>query len=106
LIDNLVDIAIMYSPPRGMVSVALSSPDGWAVLTVEDDGPGIVPGLRERVFDRFFRDPHQTKSGSGLGLAIATSVAAGHGGRIELGDAPGGGLRAQVFLPLVPMPLT
>ena len=100
LIDNLVDNAIKYSPQQGMVRVALSSSLGWALLTVEDDGPGIAPELRERVFDRFFRDPHQTKSGSGLGLAIAASVAASHGGRIELGDAPGGGLRAQVKLPL------
>jgi two-component system sensor histidine kinase QseC len=100
LIDNLVDNAIKYSPAKGTVRVGLSRKEGWALLTVEDDGPGIAPALRERVFDRFFRDPQQTQGGSGLGLAIAASVAAGHGGRIELGDAPGGGLRAEVLLPL------
>ncbi|ELX10153.1 signal transduction histidine kinase [Janthinobacterium sp. HH01] len=100
LVDNLVENAIKYSPPHGVVRVSLSRVAGQALLTVEDQGPGIVPELRERVFDRFFRDPQQTKSGSGLGLAIAASAAASHGGRIELGDAQGGGLLAQVQLPL------
>ncbi|OFA02879.1 ATP-binding protein [Duganella sp. HH101] len=100
LVDNLVENAIKYSPPHGVVRVSLSRAAGQALLTVEDQGPGIAPALRVRVFDRFFRDPQQTKSGSGLGLAIAASAAASHGGRIELGDAQGGGLLAQVQLPL------
>ncbi|RFP14692.1 MULTISPECIES: HAMP domain-containing sensor histidine kinase [unclassified Duganella] len=100
LVDNLVENAIKYSPPHGVVRVSLACVAGQAVLTVEDQGPGIAPELRTRVFDRFFRDPHQTKSGSGLGLAIAASVAASHGGTIELSDAQGGGLLAQVQLPL------
>ncbi|OEZ63385.1 ATP-binding protein [Duganella sp. HH105] len=100
LVDNLVENAIKYSPPHGVVRVSLSRAAGQALLTVEDQGPGIAPALRERVFDRFFRDPQQTKSGSGLGLAIAASAAASHGGSIELGDAQGGGLLAQVQLPL------
>lgn len=104
LVDNLVENAIKYSPPHGVVRVSLSQVAGQALLTVEDQGPGIVPELRERVFDRFFRDPQQTKSGSGLGLAIAASAAASHGGRIELGDAQGGGLLAQVQLPLPVVP--
>ncbi len=100
LVDNLVENAIKYSPPQGVVRVGLSSVDGQAVLRVEDQGPGIAPALRSRVFDRFFRDPQQTQSGSGLGLAIAASVAASHGGRIELDDAEGGGLLVRVRLPL------
>jgi two-component system sensor histidine kinase QseC len=70
------------------------------LLTVEDQGPGIAPALRQRVFDRFFRDPAQVQSGSGLGLAIAQAAAARHGGRIALLDGEGGGLLVQVALPL------
>ena len=54
------------------------------------------------MFDRFFRDPQQTQSGSGLGLSIARSAAQQHGGTISLSAAPGGGLLAQVRLPLAP----
>jgi two-component system sensor histidine kinase QseC len=68
---------------------------------VTDQGPGIPPVLRERVFDRFFRNPDQTQSGSGLGLAIVRSVLEKHGGRIALSDGDGGhGLCATVWLPL------
>ncbi|WP_332855549.1 ATP-binding protein [Duganella sp. S19_KUP01_CR8] len=100
LVDNLVENAIKYSPPHGVVRVGLACVAGQAVLTVEDQGPGIAPELRVRVFDRFFRDPQQAKSGSGLGLAIAASAAASHGGTIELSDAQGGGLLALVTLPM------
>ncbi|MBV7535810.1 sensor histidine kinase [Duganella sp. sic0402] len=99
LIDNLVENAIKYSPPGGMVQVSIVAAGAEVVLSVRDQGPGIAPALRERVFDRFFRDPRQTQSGSGLGLAIAASVAASHHGRIHLDDAPGGGLLASVRLP-------
>lgn len=99
LIDNLVDNAIKYSPPCGVVLVTLASEDGNAVLGVSDQGPGIAPALRLRVFDRFFRDPQQTQSGSGLGLSIALSAAQQHGGTITLSTGPGGGLLVRVRLP-------
>ena len=100
LVDNLVENAIKYSPPQAVVRVSLQRAAGQALLLVEDQGPGIAPELRLRVFDRFFRDPRQTQSGSGLGLAIAASVAASHGGSIVLDDAEGGGLLVRVQLPL------
>ncbi|WP_343732318.1 ATP-binding protein [Duganella sp.] len=99
LIDNLVENAIKYSPPGGMVQVSIVAAGDALLLSVRDQGPGIAPELRQRVFDRFFRDPRQTQSGSGLGLAIAASAVASHHGRIELGDAPGGGLLVTVRLP-------
>jgi two-component system sensor histidine kinase QseC len=73
----------------------------YAVLRIADQGPGIAAELRERVFDRFFRDPRQTQSGSGLGLAIARAVALQHGGVIVLDAVDDGvGLLAIVRLPL------
>lgn len=109
MIDNLVDNAIKYSPPDGTVRVQVASEGRRAVLSVADQGAGIPPALRERVFDRFFRNPDQTQSGSGLGLAIVKSVVDRHGGEVVLGEARGGGLMATVRLPLaaaeVPQPM-
>jgi len=109
MIDNLIDNAIKYSPCGATVTVHVAREGARALLTVADTGPGIPPALRERVFDRFFRNPDQTQSGSGLGLAIVKSVVDRHGGDAVLGEAPGGGLLATVRLPLaqadVPQPL-
>ena len=104
MVDNLVENATKYSPASAVVMVRLLRADGQAVLTVEDQGPGIAPALRTRVFDRFFRDPDQTQTGSGLGLAIVKSVVDKHGGQIELGSRAddGQGLRVTVKLPLAP----
>ncbi|RIX75101.1 sensor histidine kinase [Acidovorax cavernicola] len=109
MIDNLIDNAIKYSPCGATVTVSVGRKGARALLTVSDTGPGIPPALRERVFDRFFRNPDQTQSGSGLGLAIVKSVVDRHAGEAVLDEALGGGLRATVRLPLaqadVPQPL-
>jgi two-component system sensor histidine kinase QseC len=101
LVDNLLDNAIKYSPAGGKVLVDLRQQAGSAMLRVCDQGPGIAPGLRERVFDRFFRDPRQAQAGSGLGLAIVRSVVAQHRGSIELDAAGSLGLCVTVRLPSV-----
>jgi signal transduction histidine kinase len=68
----------------------------WVELTVDDDGPGIPPALRDRIFEPFFT----TKAtGSGLGLSIVHAVLSQHGGTIHAEDAPGGGARMVVRLP-------
>jgi two-component system osmolarity sensor histidine kinase EnvZ len=72
-------------------------------ITVDDDGPGIPPHLREDVFKPFLRlddARNQDEGGSGLGLAIARDIARSHGGDIMLGDSPLGGLRATVRVPV------
>jgi signal transduction histidine kinase len=64
---------------------------------VRDNGPGIAPAERERVFDRFYRSAQAgTANGSGLGLAIVKAVAQRHAAEITLADAPGGGLEVTV----------
>ncbi len=69
--------------------------------TVEDDGPGVPPELRERIFDRFVRGYGDagSRSGSGLGLAIVKAVADGHGGSVVAGEPAAGGARFVVTLP-------
>ncbi|WP_431257509.1 sensor histidine kinase [Roseateles chitinivorans] len=104
LVDNLVENAVKYGPVGGTVRVMLKRAGGEAVLYVTDQGPGIPPSLRERVFDRFFRDPAQREPGSGLGLSIVKAVLEQLGGRIEmrdgLGNGDSGGLEVAVTLPL------
>jgi signal transduction histidine kinase len=58
---------------------------------VTDDGPGIPPLYQQRIFDRFFRVPGQTRAGAGLGLFIAREIAVAHGGRISVKSHPGQG---------------
>src|SRR5499433_2890588 len=75
----------------------------WLTVTVDDDGPGIPAHLREEVFKPFLRLDHarnQDQGGTGLGLAIARDIARSHGGDIVLSDAPMGGLRATVRVPI------
>ena len=102
MVSNLVDNALRYTPAGGRVDVALQPGDGMVSLTVTDTGPGIPAGERQRVFDRFYRLSGAEIPGSGLGLAIVRQVVDLHGGRVELLDAPGGGLRVVVSLPIEP----
>ncbi|MES2163940.1 MAG: ATP-binding protein [Pseudomonadota bacterium] len=97
MLDNLVDNAIKYSPDGGRIAVTLASVDGVTRLVIADQGPGIAPELRGKVFERFYRIPGQEQPGSGLGLAIAERAAARNGARIALEDSgAGSGLTVSV----------
>lgn len=75
----------------------------WLTVTIDDNGPGITPELREEVFKPFTRlddARNQDEGGTGLGLAIARDIARSHGGDVSLGDSPLGGLRATVRVPV------
>jgi two-component system OmpR family sensor kinase/two-component system sensor histidine kinase QseC len=97
LVRNLVDNALRYTPPGGLVQIGLRPTRGGAELCVDDNGPGIPEADRERVFERFVRGPSAgNTTGSGLGLAIVASIARRHGARVSLGASPLGGLRATV----------
>jgi heavy metal sensor kinase len=103
LLLNLVDNGIKYTPASGRVTLSLQRDGGWAALRVADTGIGLAPEEQERVFQRFYRAPDavsQGKEGSGLGLCIASSIAAAHGGRIEVQSDAGCGSTFTVFLPL------
>ncbi|MBK5143907.1 HAMP domain-containing histidine kinase [Budviciaceae bacterium BWR-B9] len=108
LIDNLVENAIKYSPSESTVTVSLQKTDNNIELCVKDQGPGIPPALRERVFSRFFRAPDQSENGSGLGLAIVHAVVLQHQGAIELTNRQldGSGLKVTVLLPAALPPVT
>jgi signal transduction histidine kinase len=99
LVRNLADNAVRYTPSGGTVRVQCQSLADGVLLEVVDTGPGIAPGDRERVFDRFYRSPAATENGTGLGLAIVKAVAARHGAEIRLDEARGGGLQVTVKFP-------
>lgn len=87
VVDNLVSNAIKYSPRSGTIRIDVSATDGDAVLDVVDEGPGVSPEDRTRIFDSFYQGPAPADGrikGSGLGLAIAREYALAHGGRIEV----------------------
>ena len=100
LLRNLIDNAVRYSPPGGRVDVTVETTPQGARATVTDDGPGIPPDERARVFDRFYRRAGTAPPGSGLGLAIVKAVADAHGATLSLADGPSGkGLAASVSFP-------
>ncbi|MEX3943064.1 sensor histidine kinase [Paraburkholderia sp. BR10937] len=84
LIKNLVDNAIRYTPDRGRVNLAVRETGSQALLTVTDNGPGISPHERARVFDPFYRIPGNEQIGSGLGLAIVRTIAERMGAEVSL----------------------
>ncbi|MFF7989024.1 sensor histidine kinase [Kitasatospora xanthocidica] len=104
LLRNLLDNAVRHA--RGHVVVTVSSHEAIALVEVRDDGPGIPPEHREKVFERFTRlDPsrNRTSGGTGLGLAIAREIAHHHGGTLTLHDTPpAAGARFVAALPLAP----
>lgn len=90
LADNLVGNAVRYTPAGGTVRVTTGQDGRGAFLAVADDGPGIPPGDRERVFARFYRGENAEGPGSGLGLAIVKEVADRHGAAVSLEEGLGG----------------
>ncbi|MEU1819382.1 HAMP domain-containing sensor histidine kinase [Streptomyces roseifaciens] len=101
VLGNLLDNAQRHA--SSCVSVSLIREDDLVVLTVGDDGAGVPPAERDRIFERFVRlDDARSRDegGAGLGLAIVRDVVQRHGGRISVGRAPEGGALFEVRLPL------
>jgi two-component system sensor histidine kinase TctE len=90
LVANLVDNAIRYTPPGGMVTAAVLGSASGVTLRVEDNGPGIPADQRERVFERFYRLQDDGPGGSGLGLPIVREIAAASRADVRLSDPPSG----------------
>ncbi|MET9272067.1 HAMP domain-containing sensor histidine kinase [Kribbella sp. NPDC003557] len=100
LVANLAENAARYA--RGRIAFGLVEADGLVVLSVSDDGPGIPPAERDRVFERFVRvgeDRSRADGGSGLGLAIVAQVARTHGGNVQVARSLLGGATLEVRLP-------
>jgi two-component system osmolarity sensor histidine kinase EnvZ len=99
-LGNLVSNAARHAPS---IAITGHRDHRWLTVTIDDDGPGIAPDMREEVFKPFLRlddARNQDEGGTGLGLAIARDIARSHGGDIALGESPLGGLRATVRVPV------
>jgi signal transduction histidine kinase len=111
VVGNLVTNALTHTPPGARVTVTVAQAaddDGFLVLRVADEGPGMDPADAGRAFERFYRaDASRTRGGdetskaggTGLGLAIVASLVAAHGGSVDLATAPGEGSVFTVRLP-------
>lgn len=103
LVRNLVENAVRHSPRGGKVRVEARQEGEHASLRVSDEGPGVPPEVRDRIFEPFFRlaADRADHTGTGLGLAIGRSIARAHGGDLWLDDSPGErGARFIARLPL------
>ena len=100
---NLMENAIRHTPDGTRIRATVASDNGDVVLTVQDDGPGVAPELRDRVFERFVRGAGDRGSSSGLGLSIVRAVAESHRGSVVLEDARPGA-RFVVRLPAAEAP--
>lgn len=101
VLDNLVNNALRYS--EGTIKVTLQRQGSLASMTVEDDGPGIAPAERERIFEPFVRlDPSRDRAtgGCGLGLAIVHSIAQAFGGSVSCGESELGGAKFTFQWPI------
>jgi two-component system sensor histidine kinase GlrK len=102
VVDNLVSNAIKYSPDKGTVSINLTRSDDRVWIDVQDQGPGIEPTLRAKVFEPFFQGPIAPRGpikGTGLGLAISDRYVKLHQGTIDVINASHGA-HMRVMLPM------
>ncbi|MEX2274480.1 MAG: PAS domain-containing protein [Actinomycetota bacterium] len=104
IVENLVANAARHTGHSVTIWVRLEMQDGGALLTVEDDGPGVPDDLRETVFEPFQQGPTISKAqpGTGIGLSLVARFAELHGGRAWVGERAGGGASFHVFLPGTP----
>jgi two-component system sensor histidine kinase QseC len=99
-LNNLLDNALRYANPDGLVQVRIIGNDSATYLEVVDDGPGVLEGEREKLVDRFFRGANAKASGTGLGLSIVARIASFSGATLTFADGLNGkGLSARMTFP-------
>jgi signal transduction histidine kinase len=111
VLANLVGNAVKFTRPAGVIEITTRArvvPEHawvrrWVEISVSDDGPGVAPEYRERVFEPYVQiGPGRRAGGIGLGLAICRRIVEAHGGEIRLGERDGGGCRVSFTLPAEP----
>jgi len=100
VLSNLLGNAIKFSPSNSKIGVRLQQMEDLAQVCIEDTGPGVPPSEQERIFDKFYTAAeNQALAGAGLGLFVCKEFVRLHGGRIWVGELPGGGSRFCFTLP-------
>ena len=102
-VANVMENARKYAGPSAEIHVGAFESEGYGVITVQDDGPGIPIELRDIVFERFYRDPvHRNRvPGTGLGLAVVDAIVRRHGGHVSTGPSDLGGEQLRISIPLL-----
>ncbi|HWF39849.1 MAG TPA: ATP-binding protein [Candidatus Acidoferrales bacterium] len=96
-LTNLIENELAHLPAACRIAIRLSSKDGSAALTIQDNGPGFPPDIGARALERFVRGKHS--QGHGLGLAFVDAVVRAHGGSARIGSGPSGGAVVSLSLP-------
>ena len=93
MLSNFLDNAAKYTPERAAIQVRMSLAGDRVRIAVKDQGPGVRPEDRERIFERYYRSPSlaELAGGLGLGLFICRAIAKGHGGSVGVESTPGQG---------------
>ncbi len=101
VLGNLLDNAVKYSPEGGTITVRCRLEGGWGIFEVDDQGPGVSAGERERIFERLYRgDRSRGSRGLGLGLSLVKALVEAHNGSVGVQRAPeGNGARFFVKIP-------
>jgi PAS domain S-box-containing protein len=100
IVENLLVNAVKHTPPTATIWVGARREDNGVILRVEDDGPGVPPDERDRLFEPFERGERSAPSpGLGVGLSLVARFAEAHGGRAWVEDREGGGASFRVLLP-------
>lgn len=103
VLANLINNAIKYSPPGGIIELSAETENGYMILRISDTGYGIPEEERERIFDRFYRIKNEKTryvQGTGLGLCLVKSIVQAHHGQVRVEGRTGGGSTFVVRLPL------
>jgi PAS domain S-box-containing protein len=100
LVRNAEQAMAALPEPRPPIAITARAQHGVLVIEVADRGPGVPADQRSRLFEPFY-STKPAGEGTGLGLTVVQAVAAGHGGRVEIDDTPGGGATFRLVLPLV-----
>ncbi|GIV00563.1 MAG: hypothetical protein KatS3mg014_2178 [Actinomycetota bacterium] len=104
ILENLLANAVRHTPPESRIWIRVLPGEEDLVIAVEDEGPGVPPEARERIFEPFRQGPTapEHSPGVGIGLALVARFAELHGGRAWVEDRPGGGASFRVRLPRRP----
>jgi len=101
---NLLDNACVYTPHGSPITINAVLEDHWMRITIADKGSGIPSEDFERIFEKFYRVPGTGTGGTGLGLSICRGLVEAHGGRLTADNAPDGGARFSIRLPVTATP--
>jgi two-component system, OmpR family, sensor kinase len=102
VVANLLENARTHTPANAAIDVRVGMVDDFALIQIQDQGPGMTSEEAHHAFERFWRaDPSRarTSGGAGLGLSIVAAITQAHGGRAELQTAPGAGATFRIWLP-------